>query len=188
MSAHVRLVPTEDLTPAELAALRAICDEAFRERDAPRASRGLGFTDEDWDHACGGVHAIAVEAGVAVAHASVVERELRMDGVPIRAGYVEAVATHPERQRGGLGTAVMRALGEHIRERFPLGALDTSRHGFYERLGWERWRGPTFVRIGRGLVPTPEEDGYVMVLRTPSTPVLDLGAPISCDWRDGDVW
>jgi len=27
-----------------------------------------------------------------------------------------------------------------------------------------------------------------MVLRTPSTPALDEAAPISCDWRPGDVW
>jgi aminoglycoside 2'-N-acetyltransferase I len=36
--------------------------------------------------------------------------------------------------------------------------------------------------------PTPAEDGYIMVLRTPASPPLDLEAPISCDWRAGDVW
>ena len=39
------------------------------------------------------------------------------------------------------------------------------------------------------MIGTPEEDGLVMVRRTPTTPSdLDLDAPISCDWRPGDVW
>jgi len=36
--------------------------------------------------------------------------------------------------------------------------------------------------------PTPDEDGYIMVLTTPTTPQLSLEAPISCEWRPGDVW
>lgn len=188
MSVEVRLVSTEEMSPAELAALRGLCDEAFRERDAPRDTRELSFTDEDWENACGGVHAVAFEGEVPVAHASTVERQLHVDGVPFLCGYVEAVATRPDRQRRGLGTAVMGALGQHIHAAFPLGALDTSRHHFYERLGWERWLGPTFVRVGDGIVATSEEDGYVMILRTPTTPALDLAAPISCEWRPGDVW
>ena len=35
---------------------------------------------------------------------------------------------------------------------------------------------------------TPDEDGYIMVLRTPSSPAMDLDAAISCAWRLGDVW
>jgi len=38
------------------------------------------------------------------------------------------------------------------------------------------------------VVATREEDGYVMILRTPSSPRLDPEAPISCEWRPGDVW
>jgi aminoglycoside 2'-N-acetyltransferase I len=83
----------------------------------------------------------------------------------------------------------MRAANEHIVATYALGGLDTGSHGFYERLGWERWRGPTSVRAAEGERRTPEEDGYVMILRTPGTPAdLDVDAPISCDWRPGDVW
>jgi hypothetical protein len=35
---------------------------------------------------------------------------------------------------------------------------------------------------------TQDEDGGVMILETPGTGPLDLAAPISCDWREGDVW
>src|SRR2546426_796867 len=69
-----------------------------------------------------------------------------------------------------------------------LGALGTGRYRFYERLGWLRWAGPSFVRTAGGLRPTPDEDGYILVLPTPSSPPLDQSAGISCDWRPGDVW
>jgi aminoglycoside 2'-N-acetyltransferase I len=82
----------------------------------------------------------------------------------------------------------MEAVGALLEERVELGVLATGVHGFYERLGWRTWAGPSFVRAADGLQPTPGEDGYIMVLRTPSTPELDPRAPISCDWRSGDVW
>ena len=106
----------------------------------------------------------------------------------MRTAYVEAVATHPQHRRRGYATEVMRAVGSFIDERYELGALDTGLTAFYGSLGWEPWRGQTFVRTGGGTVGTPEEDGLVMIRRTPTTPYLDLDAPISCDWRPGDVW
>jgi hypothetical protein len=69
-----------------------------------------------------------------------------------------------------------------------LGALGTGRHGFYERLSWRCWRGPSSVRTPNGELPTPDEDGYIMVLTTCSTLSIDLTLPISCDWRPGDAW
>jgi aminoglycoside 2'-N-acetyltransferase I len=79
-------------------------------------------------------------------------------------------------------------VGDLIRERFELGALGTGEHGFYTRLGWRTWLGPSSVITPDGERPTPEDDGYIMVLPTPSSPPLDLTAPIACEWRRGDVW
>ena len=59
---------------------------------------------------------------------------------------------------------------------------------FYERLGWRLWRGPSSVRTAAGLRATPDDDGYIMVLETPSSPTLDLAASMSCEFRPGDVW
>ncbi len=101
---------------------------------------------------------------------------------------MEAVATAPSREGAGLGSLVMTAVTSYIRETFELGALGTGRHRFYERLGWVTWRGPTSVRAADGDRRTPEDDGYLMVLETPSSPALDLSAAISCEWRSGDVW
>jgi aminoglycoside 2'-N-acetyltransferase I len=186
--ARVRLVRTAELSETELLHIRRLCEAAFQGPDpAPTASRPA-FDEDDWAHALGGSHAIVLEGGTIVAHAAVVVRELEVDGVGLRSGYVEAVATALDLQGRGYGTAAMRVMYEHLLATYRLGALATSKHGFYERLGWERWEGPTFVRISGGLRHTPEEDHAIMVLRTPTTPALDLRAPISCEWRPGDLW
>jgi aminoglycoside 2'-N-acetyltransferase I len=147
-----------------------------------------GFAEDDWEHAIGGIHVVAEQDGRIVAHASVVDRTLHIGDVPLHAGYVEAVATAPDQQGTGLGTRVMAEIGAVIRESYELGALGTGAHGFYERLGWQTWAGQAYLRTAAGPVRTPAEEGYIMVLRTPLTPALDDGAPISCEWRPGDVW
>jgi aminoglycoside 2'-N-acetyltransferase I len=179
--ALVRQLPSDQLTPQEVSVLR----ELFRAAWSTEAGE---FTDDDWDHALGGVHFLVEEDGDILAHASVVARELHAAGHHLRTGYVEAVATRPADQGLGHGTALMRRVAEHVDRIFPLGALDTSHQTFYERLGWVVWTGPTFVRTDGGPVRTPEDDGQVMVRLTPTSPDLDLSGPISCDWRSGDVW
>ena len=49
------------------------------------------MTDQDWEHALGGVHAVAWLDGEVVGHASVVQRRLLHDGRALRTGYVEGV-------------------------------------------------------------------------------------------------
>jgi aminoglycoside 2'-N-acetyltransferase I len=180
--ATLRRVPTHALTAAEVEAIRELLWAAFPPGDDE------AFTEEDWRHSIGGLHFLLELDGEFLAHASVVERELHVGGRPLRTGYVEAVATGPERQGRGLGTRVMREVNSYIEERFELGALGTGSHHFYERLGWLTWRGPTSVRTGDGTRRTPDEDGFILVLPTPASPPLDLEAPISCPWRPGDVW
>jgi len=153
------------------------------------ASDDERFTEDDWQHALGGVHVLAEESGRILSHASVVPRRIEVGGVLLRRGYVEAVATWADLERQGHGSAAMREIDAIIQADYEPGALGTGAFAFYERLGWERWRGPTSVRTTGGLVRTPDDDGYMMVLRTPSTPPgLDLDASIVCGWRPGDVW
>jgi aminoglycoside 2'-N-acetyltransferase I len=180
-SIRLRRVRTPDLGAAEIAAIRDIVWGAFRAGDE-------GFTEDDWDHALGGMHFVLDVDGVVVAHASVVPREIHVDVRPLRAGYVEAVATAAPWQGRGLGTLVMSDVDAYLRDEFELGVLGTGAHHFYERLGWQPWRGEAFVRTPSGPLRTPDEEGYLLVLATPSTPELDLSATISCEWRPGDVW
>jgi aminoglycoside 2'-N-acetyltransferase I len=176
---RLREVSTSRLAPTELAAIRELMDAAF-EGD---------FEDDDMEHGLGGCHWLIEAAGRIVAHASVVERTIEVGERALRSGYVEAVGVDPAHQRSGLGTRVVAAAGEHIRSRFELGCLGTGDHGFYERLGWERWRGPSWVRHPDGhLERSEEDDDGIMVLRTPSTPPIDLSGRIVCGWRPGDSW
>lgn len=169
---------TDALAPSFLHELRAFLNTGF----------DGDFSGDDWDHSTGGVHVWSVESGLLVCHASLVERTLVCSGIMLRVGFVEAVATAAECRRQGHGTAVMARIGELIRERFPLGALSTATHAFYATLGWERWRGPTFVEAPGGRRRTPDDDGDIMILRTARSPQLDLDGEIVCDWRAGDVW
>lgn len=160
--------------------LRALFDEAWGGEER--------FDEHDWEHSIGGTHFLVEVDGSVRSHVSVVDRVLEADGRPLRTGYVEAVATR-ERDRGrGFASALMRGATAFIDERYELGALGTDLFGFYGSFGWEVWRGPTGVRTERGVARTPDEDGLVMIRRTPASPELDLDAMLTCDWRAGDVW
>jgi aminoglycoside 2'-N-acetyltransferase I len=178
VAAEVRVVRTDELGPELLVVLRALMLIAFEDR----------LTEDDWANTLGGRHAVVTVDGVVVAHAALVERMLVAGERPLRTGYVEGVATTPNQQHRGHGSLAMRALQERITTEYELGGLSTGAHPFYERLGWERWRGRTFVDGPNGRAPTPDDDDGVMVLRTERTPDLDLTADLVCDWRSGDVW
>jgi aminoglycoside 2'-N-acetyltransferase I len=184
MPATVRRLFSADLRPSEIDELRALLTEAFG--DDPDEA----FGEHDWAHALGGVHVLVEDDGRIVAHAAVVARTIEVGGRPLRTGYVEAVATRADAQGRGFGTAAMTEVGSIIRDGYELGMLGTGRQGFYERLGWWTWRGPSGFHdaITGAVRTTPDDDGYLMVLTTPATPPLDGTAPIVCEWRPGDVW
>ncbi len=178
----VRRVGSAELTPNDVATLRALFDAAWPDPDDR-------FSDDDWQHALGGTHVIAEEDGRIVSHAAVVERHIQVGDAWRRVGYVEAVATWPHDERRGFGTAVMREIDAIIDSDYDLGLLGTGEHGFYERLGWVRWRGPSSVQLPDGsLRPTPDDDGYLMALPTSRSGALTVDMPIRCEWRPGDVW
>jgi aminoglycoside 2'-N-acetyltransferase I len=178
----VRRVPSAALSAGEVRALRDLLWRAFGSGDER-------FTEDDWQHALGGEHFLAELEARIVGHAAVVERTLQVGGRRLRTGYVEAVAVDPDVQGRGVGTRLMEAVTDFVRGSFELGALGTGRHRFYERLGWRTWLGASSVRQpDGGLQATPDEDGFILVLATPSSPALDWTAPIACDWRPGDAW
>lgn len=177
-AASIRTFTTRECSEQVLAAIRGLMDRAFEGE----------FTEEDWDHTIGGRHVVVEDGGKIVAHASVVERRIEIGGRPFRTGYVEGVATSPDRQGRGFGTLAMKEIDTLLRDAFELGALATDRPPFYERLGWERWRGPSFVRRGSELVRTRTDDDALMVLRFGPSTHVDLAESISCETRPGDDW
>jgi aminoglycoside 2'-N-acetyltransferase I len=175
----VRRVRTPDLTAPDLAQLLDLFHACWPEG---------AFSTDDIAHAMGGVHWLAEARGRIVGHVSVVPRLLEAEGVPMTTGYVEAVATHPDWRRRGIASRLVTLANEHIAGTFELGALSTDLHPVYERVGWERWHGPTFVRTDGGPVRTQDEDDGIMILRTPRTPALAGTEALSCEWRAGDAW
>jgi aminoglycoside 2'-N-acetyltransferase I len=146
------------------------------------------FTEHDWDHALGGMHALIYYRGALIAHASVVQRRLLYRGAPLRTGYIEGVAVREDWRGQGLGTALMDGAEQVIRGAYALGALSPSEPArqLYLDRGWVRWLGPTSVLAPTGLTRTPADDGAVFVL--PVTVELDPTSDLVCDWRSGDVW
>lgn len=173
------VVGSEQLDESSRGALRVLWERAF----------GGRFSDHDAEHAYGGVHVLAREGSRIVAHASAVPRSIRFGDDPWRSvGYVEAVATHPERQGEGLGRRVMEQLHQEIAGRWPLALLSTGRAtGFYELLGWERWCGLSYTWTATGPV-ADNEHGGLMILRLDSSLVPDLSVDVTCEDRPGDAW
>ena len=176
--AAIRTAHTADLDAATLGAARALLDAVFRDE----------LTDHDWEHALGGVHALAWDGGELIGHASVVQRRLLHGGRALRAGYVEGVGVNERRRGEGHGAALMAALEHVIRSAYELGALGSTdaAAGFYAARGWRLWQGPTSALTPDGIVRTEGDDGGIYVL--PVSAPLDLSGPLTCDWRDGDVW
>lgn len=175
MAVELSVVPTATLTRAMREAIVAICTQAF--------AQDFGAL---FDFVTDSMHVLARRDGALIGHACWATRHLQPAGyVPLRTAYVDAVATDPADQGCGVGSAVIGRLVAEIQP-YALGGLSTPRVAFYERLGWERWRGPTAMRVADELVTTP--DDTVMILRTPITPPLDTATLLIADYRGGHAW
>lgn len=173
------VVESEHVRAETRAALRGLWDRAF-----------VGdFTDDDADHAYGGVHLLACDGDRLVGHASAVPRRIRFGDGPWRTvAYVEAVATDPERQGEGIGRQTVLRLHAEIAGRWPVALLSTGQAtAFYEALGWERWRGLSYTRTAHGVVADGEHGG-LMVLRLDPSAAPDPWVDVTCEDRPGDAW
>jgi aminoglycoside 2'-N-acetyltransferase I len=173
-----RLIHTADLDGETLHSAHQLLIDAF-EGD---------FSEDDWEHTLGGMHALICDHGALIAHAAVVLRRLMYRGAPLRTGYIEGVAVREDWREQGLGTALMDGAEQVIRGAYQLGALSPSEPArqLYLNRGWIQWKGPTSVLAPAGSTRTPDDDGAVFVL--PVDVKLDPTADLACDWRSGDVW
>ena len=180
------LAHTAQLDAATLDTARLMVRAAFHERRVARVAGS--FTDVDWHHALGGIHALVHDGGELVGHGSVIQRGFLHAGRSWRVGYVEAVAVAASARRRGHGAAVMGALEEVIARAYDFGALSATSDGLplYRSRGWLLWRGPASALTPDGVTRTPDEDGSIYVL--PGRAGLDLDGELTCDWRDGDLW
>jgi aminoglycoside 2'-N-acetyltransferase I len=169
------VLPTTALTPATKDAIVGLCSRAFGQ---DFSSLFVFVQRAD--------HVLASIDGRLVGHAVWGTRWVQPgDHRKLRTAYVDAVATDPELWGRGIGSAVMSRL-EAETAAFDIRALSTDLPGFYERLGWQRWLGPTGGRRDDEIILTPDEP--VMVSTTPTTPPLDLQTTLTIEWRNGSIW
>ena len=173
----IDVVDSSSLDPALREDILSLCAVAYGEDLAPL------FTAYG-----AGTHVVGTIGGALVSHAMWVTRWLQPGPrPPLRTAYVEAVATHPDHRRRGYASALLGRLADEIPDEYEMAALAPATLGIYERLGWRAWRGPLAIRRPDGSIePTPDET--VMVLDLPGRAVLDLDAPLSAEWRGGEVW
>jgi aminoglycoside 2'-N-acetyltransferase I len=174
---ELRTAHTADLGTGLVAAIRDLMNAVFD-----------GVSDDTFDNALGGVHALILEDGELIAHGSVVQRRLLYGGRALRTGYVEGVAVRADRRRRGHAATVMAGLERVIRSAYHLGALGASPEGslLYASRGWQLWQGPCSAMTPDGIVPTPDSDGFIHVL--PVSVPLDVTAELTCDWRPASRW
>ncbi|THA72050.1 GNAT family N-acetyltransferase [Streptomyces sp. A0642] len=151
-----------------------------------------GFSEEDWDHTLGGLHACVRDGSGLLAHGSVVQRRVVHAGRSRRIGYVEGVAVRADRRREGLGGQVMAALEEVVDGAYAFGALSASAAGaaLYTGRGWTVWPGRIAVQGSHGVERLPEEEGSTYVQGVAGAVVPSDGTAartLVFDWRDGDV-
>ncbi|MBU9762517.1 GNAT family N-acetyltransferase [Mycobacterium sp. TNTM28] len=177
-----RLVHTADLDHDTREGARRMVIDAFEG----------SFTEADWEHSLGGMHALICHHGALIAHGAVVQRRLLYRDTALRCGYVEAVAVREDWRGQGLATAVLDAVEQVLRGAYQLGALSSSEiaRDMYLSRGWLPWTGPTSVLRPAGVTRTPSDDRslFVLPIDLPDGMQLDTSAEIACDWRDGDVW
>jgi aminoglycoside 2'-N-acetyltransferase I len=154
----------------------SLCNRAYEEDMEPLLETFMDAT-----------HILGYLDGVLVSHALWVTRYLQMGTEPImRTAYVEAVATDANYRNRGFAASVMKHLIGEIQD-YDLAALSPFSVEYYGRLGWEMWYGPLFIRTKDELLPSPDDE-EVMIFRLPKTPVLDLNASLSAEWREEELW
>ena len=172
----IQVKQDQELSEEEYSEILALCSQAFKRDYSPFMKSFPNPT-----------HILGRYRHQLVSHVLWITRWLQIGTSPLlRTAYIEATATVLNHRHKGFASEVMRAAAAEIQD-YDIGALSTGSPGFYARLGWRLWRGPLFVRKDKGLVPTPDEHG-VMVLSLAKTPPLDINAPLSIEWRKIEPW
>ena len=131
---RIETAHTSELAPETLAAARGLVDRVFAH---------VGWTDEDWEHVLGGMHALAWSGPELIGHVAVVQRRLLLGGRTLRTGYVEGLAVREDHRRQGHASALLDVAERTIRGAYELGALSPTDEAvpLYDGRGWLRWRG-----------------------------------------------
>ena len=174
-------VATKDqLTAAQRTNIIKLCSAAFEEEFEPYIAN---FVDP--------VYLLGTVGGRLVSHACWITRWMQIGQARfLRTAYVEAVATDVDWRGNGFASRIMQTLASFIQAidspPYEIAALSPATHSFYQRLGWQLWKGPLYGRKAGDLIAMPGEE--VMVLPLAATPPFERNWPASIEWREGEVW
>ncbi len=172
----IRVLHSSSLSESLRRAIVELCNRAYESDMEPILDTFVDAT-----------HLVGFYKNTLVCHALWVTRHVQPGTNPImRTAYVEAVATDVEYRKRGFASAIMQHLIGEIQD-YDLAALSPANLTFYERLGWELWHGPLFIRKNDDLIPSVDDE-EVMIFRLPKTPPLDLHGTLSAEWREGELW
>lgn len=172
-------VRTKDLDEATRAAIIQVCIAAHHNPDFQNL---FSYLQE------GGLHVLAYLNTRLVSHAVITTRWLQhgMQSL-MKTAYVDALATADEFQGRRFGSMVMQQVAWLCQDEYDVACLETERVRFFERLGWQEWRGPLAGRGEHGLVPTPRQTG-IMLLRLPRTPPLNFFGLLTIECQSKRIW
>lgn len=170
---------TKDLDDATRTAIVQVCIAAHNNPE---------FRDLFSKLPADGLHVLAYFQNLLVSHAVITTRWLQIGNEPLlKTAYIDALATDPSFQRSRFGSAVMRHVVSLCQDEFEIACLETEQVKFFERLGWEEWRGPLAGRNEHDLVSTPSQTG-VMILRLKHTPSLNLYSLLTIECQKERIW
>ena len=119
------------LQPVERSAFLDLMEVAFSERDLFARYLEVGLVGPDDT-------LVALDGTRLVSSVQIFDKRIRLGRAVAGVGGIGSVATHPEYERRGLATLLLRrAIEEMQRRGHCLSLLFTGRLSFYDRLGWE---------------------------------------------------
>ncbi|MEV7523853.1 GNAT family N-acetyltransferase [Streptomyces sp. NPDC091371] len=177
MSLALDVRHTDEMAAGELAELRDMLVDCF----SPR------YDESAWAHCLGGTHYLLRHRGQLVSHGALIPRHFEQAGRELRGLYGESMATVPNLRGRGLGSIVLAAATADILMHHEIGVFAASKYHFYERLGWLKWPGETYVVAADGRRPAAPARGAVMY-RLPPGSTIDPAGDLAADWRAGDIW
>jgi GNAT superfamily N-acetyltransferase len=149
---RIDITPVEDLSPADRDELRALTIAVY----SPDVIATLPATEVTWAPSQWAVR-VRDDNDRLVSHVGMLTRDIAVDGVSTYIGGIGGVKTHPDaRGRGYAAAAIRTAKGFFTTERgvaFILLVCLPPTVPYYERLGWQRYRGTLLVAQPGGTIP-----------------------------------
>lgn len=176
MNSDFIVLERESLDDYELHGIHTLVMDAF-EQD---------FSVEDWQHTFGGTRFLGKLHDTLIAHAAVVPRLMHINGEEHEVGYIEGMCVVPAFQKHGYGRLLLQAVSTYCLSHYKISMLSTDEKPFYRQCGWIDFQGKSYVRHGKTLSRSADEDCGLMLLSACINDVI--AADIACEYRMGDAW